>query len=78
MYLHYSAFKMEAAGSSDTLVMSYQPTWSHIPEDSNFHCYHSKHPNVIFKKNDHLCVAFSYISNMLISHGCAHGLMGSQ
>jgi hypothetical protein len=31
-----SALKMEAEGSCIKLVMMYQTTWHHIPEDSNF------------------------------------------
>jgi hypothetical protein len=31
-----STLKMEAVGSSETLVPIYQSIWCHIPEDSDF------------------------------------------
>jgi hypothetical protein len=37
---HSSTLKKEAAGCSETLVLIYQTTLHHIPEDTNLHQKH--------------------------------------
>jgi hypothetical protein len=47
--------KMEATGSFETLVMIYQATWSHIPENSNLHSHrHENLPFPIFLRNQNI------------------------
>jgi hypothetical protein len=39
VYQFHLQYKMEAAGSSETLVISYQTRRCHIPEESNFYSH---------------------------------------
>lgn len=58
---------VQAAGSSEMLVIIYQTIWHHMPEDNNFHIHRCEKPQILLT---YLCVASS--SNLCIEdHSCS-------